>query len=270
MIKKYDYEGTTLETLEMPNGFDKTIFLIHGITADFDNLKDITQKFKDSFNIYSINLPAHGKSGMSPQLMHIKQFADIIVKYIQDKQLTNIYLIGHSMGGVLAMLISQRIYDRLNRILLISPANLTTLDIKDKLEYAFSNSTLMSKITFIKYSYHKPFKALLNKEFRANSAKWAEEHKQFFPQYKELGKELMDESLLKEEGRLIKKFDKPLGLLCGKSDNIINQKKIYSYFETVKPNTDILKVPKCGHNPWRENKEQTLEAIESFFNNYEK
>ncbi|MBW0594742.1 alpha/beta hydrolase [Mycoplasmopsis anatis] len=262
----YLYNNVQLETLELDNKKDKTIFIIHGFTADFDNLKVITEHFKDQFNIYSINLPAHGKSQTSEELNDIYAYCDVVVDFIKNKQLKNIYLIGHSMGGLIATMIYEKIKEIIDKVLLIAPANLTTLEIGEKLKYAFFKGSLLSKITFVRYSYHRWFKALRDKQFRASSAKWYEEHKQYMDDYFKVGHQFMEEKILKDQEEMIKKIDKPIGLLCGKSDNIVNQKKIWEYFKRIKPETKMYKINACGHNPWRENKTDVLQAVERFFN----
>lgn len=266
MKNTYLYDNVELETLELDNDKNKTIFIIHGFTADFDNLSIITEHFKKDFNVYSINLPAHGKSKTNKNLNDIYAYCDVVVDFIKNKKLKNIYLVGHSMGGLIAALIYQRIKDQIDKVLLIAPANLTTLEIGEKLKYAFFKGTLLSKITFVRYSYHNWFKALRDKNFRANSAKWYEEHKQYMNEYYKVGHQFMEEDILKDEEEMIRNIDKPLGLLCGKSDNIVNQKKIWDYFKKIKPETKMYKINACGHNPWRENKEDVLQAIEGFFN----
>ncbi|WP_036464915.1 alpha/beta fold hydrolase [Mycoplasmopsis sturni] len=265
MIGKFIYKNLELETLEINSNSDKTIFLIHGFTADFNNLKTITETYQKDFNIYSINLPAHGKSPATEEVMTLENYINILVGFIKEKDLKNIYLVGHSMGGLLASLIVNKIENRVVKTLLIAPANLTSIEIKDKLEYAFSNTTLWSKITFLRLSTHNMFKFLFDKKFKAASAKWWEEHKQYTSMLTKLGRVVLDKDVLIKEEEELKKYKKPLAILYGRSDQIIYQKKIGAYYLKIKPSAQLYVIPKCGHNPWRENKKGVISALNEFF-----
>ncbi|MDO5569766.1 MAG: alpha/beta fold hydrolase, partial [bacterium] len=85
--------------------FRKAILLIHGFAGgvwDYEPLSNELQLSLD-FDVYSLTLPGHEKSRM----INIKkeQWEEAVEQHIEmliKRKYKKIYVIGHSMGGVLA------------------------------------------------------------------------------------------------------------------------------------------------------------------------
>lgn len=85
-------------------GEGKPFLILHGFLGMSDNWKTLGKQFaKDGFQVHLIDARNHGKSLHSDEFSYELMAADV-KEYCESKNLENIILLGHSMGGKTAML----------------------------------------------------------------------------------------------------------------------------------------------------------------------
>ncbi len=85
-------------------GEGKPLIILHGFLGMGDNWKTLGREFaSDGFEVHLIDQRNHGRSFHSDDFSY-ELMADDLKKYCDEKGLKNIHLIGHSMGGKVAML----------------------------------------------------------------------------------------------------------------------------------------------------------------------
>lgn len=85
-------------------GTGKPLLILHGFMGMADNWKTLgTQYASDGFQVHLIDLRNHGRSFHST-IFNYEVMVQDILDYCTHYQLENINLIGHSMGGKVAML----------------------------------------------------------------------------------------------------------------------------------------------------------------------
>lgn len=83
-------------------GEGKPFLILHGFLGMGDNWKTIGNKFSDHYQVHLIDLRNHGRSPHTSE-MNYSVMAGDIKDYCSKNQLENIVLLGHSMGGKVAM-----------------------------------------------------------------------------------------------------------------------------------------------------------------------
>lgn len=102
----------------------KAILMIHGFVGgcyDFNNFQNELQTFK-KFDVFTFTLPAHDKIIVKD--VKYKEWLDEATKQIEfliNNGYKEIYLIGHSMGGVIASYLAS-IYPQVKKLVLAAPA----------------------------------------------------------------------------------------------------------------------------------------------------
>lgn len=81
------------------------LVLIHGLFGSLDNLAVIRRGFENSHNVVSIDLPDHGSSYYSSEFSFVN-YAQAIVDLLNDLEVKQCQLLGHSLGGKVAMKIA--------------------------------------------------------------------------------------------------------------------------------------------------------------------
>ncbi|MDT0689329.1 alpha/beta fold hydrolase [Salegentibacter sp. F188] len=85
-------------------GEGKPFLILHGFLGMSDNWKTLGNSFaEEGYEVHLIDQRNHGKSQHSDDFNY-NLLAEDVAGYCQDKQLENIILLGHSMGGKTAML----------------------------------------------------------------------------------------------------------------------------------------------------------------------
>lgn len=79
-----------------------TLVVIHGLFGNSDNWNSIAKELSNDFHVYTLDLPNHGKSERLDQPGY-DTLATLVYQWMQSKQLEQCVLLGHSMGGKVAM-----------------------------------------------------------------------------------------------------------------------------------------------------------------------
>lgn len=81
------------------------VLLIHGLFGSLDNLSGLRRGLETDYNVLSIDLPDHGKS-MASTKFSFDDNALLIIDLIKRLKINKISIIGHSLGGKIAMKIA--------------------------------------------------------------------------------------------------------------------------------------------------------------------
>jgi len=101
MIKKND----TYKNMELNykrSGVGEPLIILHGLFGMLDNWQSIANFFATSFEVFNIDLRNHGKSPHD-EIHNYQVMARDIYEFLQDQNIFNTNIIGHSMGGMAAM-----------------------------------------------------------------------------------------------------------------------------------------------------------------------
>ena len=83
-------------------GNGQPLIILHGLFGSSDNWQTLGKKFSENFTVYLIDQRNHGHSLHSDQLNY-DLMAEDLNGLVEIENLSNICLLGHSMGGKTAM-----------------------------------------------------------------------------------------------------------------------------------------------------------------------
>ena len=84
-------------------GSGKPFLILHGFLGMSDNWKSLGTKWSEAgFEVHLLDLRNHGRSLHSDEFNYTVMAQDVF-DYCKEKNLSSIYLMGHSMGGKVAM-----------------------------------------------------------------------------------------------------------------------------------------------------------------------
>ena len=94
------------------------MLIIHGFLGMNDNWKSLgTQFAAQGFQVHALDLRNHGKSFHSNDFSY-ELMAEDVKQYCEFHQLTNVILLGHSMGGKVAMLLASTYPDLVSKLII--------------------------------------------------------------------------------------------------------------------------------------------------------
>lgn len=85
-----------------------SLLFVHGSFIDQSYWKEQVSFFKEKYQVVTMDLAGHGQSGTNREEWTLDQMADDIVNLIRELDLKQVILIGHSLGGNLALIAAAR------------------------------------------------------------------------------------------------------------------------------------------------------------------
>jgi esterase len=88
-------------------GQGPAVVLLHGLFGSGANLGALARSLRDTFTVFSLDLPGHGRSGrlVNPDLCGM---ADTLNHWMEEEGLSRAHIVGHSLGGKVAMQLALR------------------------------------------------------------------------------------------------------------------------------------------------------------------
>ncbi|MCG7550352.1 alpha/beta fold hydrolase [Pseudoalteromonas sp. Of7M-16] len=99
----------------------KTVILIHGLFGSLENLNVIARALESSFNVINVDLRNHGRSFKSDD-MNYQVMAEDILSLIHHFGLDKVTLVGHSMGGKVAMQVAMLDEQKVEKLVVLDIA----------------------------------------------------------------------------------------------------------------------------------------------------
>ena len=99
-------------------GRGKPMIILHGLFGFSDNWQTLATKFSEFFRVILIDFRNHGHSPWSDDFSY-NLMVDDLKELIDDLNLENLTLVGHSMGGKVAMHFSQKFPEKIEKLVVI-------------------------------------------------------------------------------------------------------------------------------------------------------
>ena len=98
-------------------GSGEPLIILHGLFGQSDNWTSIARKLGENFSVYTLDLRNHGQSGHD-NAMNYDVMADDLLETIDHFGIQKMHLIGHSMGGKVAMLFALKYPERIKKMII--------------------------------------------------------------------------------------------------------------------------------------------------------
>ena len=96
-----------------------SLILIHGWCCDGTYWQKTTPSLSTEYQVYVVDLAGHGKSGTDRTNWTIQNYGEDVRALADREKLSKVTLIGHSMGGDVALAAAQLLGDRVSGVVLI-------------------------------------------------------------------------------------------------------------------------------------------------------
>ena len=237
-------------------GTGSPVLLIHGLGEFLETWWYNISPLSKHYRVYAIDIPGHGLSDRPRDCYTVSQCTECLLGIIDALQLDTVTLIGHSLGGAIAINTTATAPQRVANLVLVDSAGLsndvplafrlTTVpylgDMAMKLAWRFlseqsvkrlfRNSSLVSKetlATVLKVAQGPGIDAAMLRILRYNVG-LIRTH---------------NESLMLDKLPMIKV---PTLLLHGAEDRVFSVEHATHAYNLI-PNANLVVFPKCGHSP---------------------
>jgi len=105
---------------------DQTLLFIHGLGSYLKAWQRNIDSLRSNYRCIAIDLPGYGKSSKAQYDFSMDFFAEAIAGLVHELEPQNLTLVGHSMGGQIALTYALKYPESLEQLILFAPAGLET------------------------------------------------------------------------------------------------------------------------------------------------
>ena len=105
----------TLQLYVKHAGVGPAVLLLHGLFGAGGNLGGLARALQDHYEVFSLDLPNHGRSGWLEPL-DLPTMADSLLQWIDAQGIAQAHIVGHSLGGKVAMQLALKYADRVSSL----------------------------------------------------------------------------------------------------------------------------------------------------------
>jgi pimeloyl-ACP methyl ester carboxylesterase len=244
----------------------ETLVLLHGFLSSTFSFRHLTPLLKERYNVISVDLPPFGQSGKNTNFIYsYENLAKTVITLLEELGIENVHLIGHSMGGQIALNVMKQKPSLVDKgILLCSSGYLK------KMNWPL---TMLSYIPF----FHLYVKLWLSKSgVRQNLENVVHDSKMINDEMM-FGylKPFLDDDIFRALTRMIRHregdlsvqdlndIDTPCLLIWGKHDRVVPL-QVGKRLNKDLPNSKLLVLEKTGHLVPEERPQDVYDYIRSF------
>lgn len=260
MLKIVTYKGAQINYSSKGNS-QRTVILIHGFLESHRVWDDYAKVLAKSYTVYSIDLPGHGRSECLGYLHTMEEMAGCVKKILEDNNKRKAVIVGHSLGGYVALAFGDKYPDALKGLCLFNSTAKSDTDEKVKFRNRAIEVVKRNHEIFIK-------EAIPNLFVRKNTPAIRGAIKRVVNMALSTSKQGMLAALegmkIRSDREIILKFA-PYPVLCiaGKKDLVVRWRDLKEQSELCSNGSFYLS-EKGGHMCFYEDKYPCLKVLQNF------
>jgi pyruvate dehydrogenase E2 component (dihydrolipoamide acetyltransferase) len=116
--------GRTIRYLHLGDHDGRAVVFIHGFGGDLNNWMFTQPALAAEHKTYALDLPGHGESGKDVGTGDLETLAQAVVDFLDALDIPKAHLVGHSLGGAVALQTALHHPARVASLVLLCPAGL--------------------------------------------------------------------------------------------------------------------------------------------------
>lgn len=247
------------------------VVMIHGFGGSFLNWNKLRDETKDDYRVIRLDLPGFGLSDLpepdGEKTDFVQQYRDFMTFFIDTLHLDSFYLVGNSMGGMMAWGTAADHPDKVKKLVLISSAGYDLEKISNKvarfmkipfMERLFTRGLPLSSSQSSAENVYADHSKINPESVRNNNMMWNKEGNIHAACAIVRGGHYPDSAI-------ITKVQCPTLILWGREDKIVPVEHASRFQRDIK-GSQLLIFDTCGHCAMLERPDETAAAIKKFFN----
>jgi pimeloyl-ACP methyl ester carboxylesterase len=101
-------------------GKGRAMVLIHGFLASSELWEKVVPRLAKKFKVITIDLPGHGDSSAMGYVHNMELLAEAVKSILDELNLRKVVMVGHSLGGYVAMAFAEAFPDKLLGLVMIN------------------------------------------------------------------------------------------------------------------------------------------------------
>jgi len=240
------------------SGKGKPVLLIHGFCETHEIWDGFAESLAKSFELFAIDLPGFGESPLPATSFSIHEIAGMILSWIDRRNMSAPFLVGHSLGGYVALSIAEQAQNKISGLCLFHSTPYPDNDDR--------KSNRNRVIEFVKKNGADPFI-----DTYVPGLFYDKKHPAIPGVYK-IARETAEKTLLAYTAAMrdrpssidfLKKIEKPVLTIAGDKDNIISVETSLGFGRLAKIST-VQVLENTGHMAMFEQPELAERILSDF------
>lgn len=234
------------------------IVFIHGFCETHELWNDFVQPLTKDYRVLTIDLPGFGKSALPETEITIDAIARLVIEWLNEIRISKAILIGHSLGGYVALSITEQCPDLVIGLALFHSTAYADTEVK--------------KVTRDKVIRFVERHGVERYIFTYVPDLFAKRNDPYISEIREIALETEAKTLISytkamrdrsEKTSVLENFRNPVLLLTGAKDPIIPCKTVEEQV-TLSPHSAFILLQESAHMGMLEEKEKACDAIGKF------
>lgn len=152
-------EGKRVAYVEMGKG-EQTLVFLHGMGSNLKAWHKNLTSLQTDYRCIAIDFPGYGYSDRLDGAFSIAKVRDVVIEFVEELKLKNVCLVGHSMGGQIAIASGHERPDLISKLVLAAPAGIEVFSAEEiEMIKMFYTSDLIASYSsnMIEKKYHLNF-----------------------------------------------------------------------------------------------------------------
>lgn len=237
-------------------GKGPAVILLHGFLESSTMWQPLLPQLAEDHFVVAIDLPGHGQSGVLAETHSMELMAEAVYETIQQLQLPSVTVIGHSMGGYVAMAFLEEFPECVERLVLLNSTPAADSDERKNNRNRALKVVDQNPQAYISMAIGNLFTQKSHEIFPKEIENLKKEAFSFpVDGIKAAIKGMRDR---KDRTEVLKNFTKSKYMLLSQADPILSVSETKSLAERVKASVKIIE---GGHMSTIENKEGVAEYL---------
>ncbi len=229
------------------------LLYLHG-TESLSHWPEFLDDLAGSYDVIAPDIPGFGGTDTQEKLDDISDLAYYFADFLEDQNLANVHLVGHSLGGWIALEMAVRTCDRLADLTLLAPggihvkghhkADIFMIDPDEQARMAFADEALGQQAAARAGEEKYEDVAITD---RIAAARFGWNPRFFNPRL----------------DRWLHRVNKPSLIIWGEQDRIFPPEMAGALQSRI-PGSELVMLADCGHLPHVEKRAETLSAMANF------
>ena len=226
----------------------RNLILLHGALGHSDLFNPYLNALSESFNVYTPLFSGHGNTELPTNGITIEKYIQELSEFIEEKNLEDVCIFGHSMGGYVALCYALENPEKVNSVMTLG----TKFDWTE--EQALKESKMLNPDIIIEKI--PKYAELLESQ---HGSKW----KKLLPEIAEMMISLGKNPPLHDE--VLKNIEIPVQIMVGDQDNMVMiEESTAVYRKIIKGKLSVL--PNTKHPLEKARPDLLLNLIQDFWN----
>ena len=219
-------------------GQGQPLVLLHGLFGALSNFKDLVDCFKEKYTVYIPMLPLYDLTNLDTS---VSGLAKHVAKFIEAKKLSDVHLLGNSLGGHIALVYTLKHPETVRTITLTGSSGLFENGMGETYPKRGDKDYIRKKVELTFYDPKSASDELVEEVYSIVNNR-----------LKAVKIIYLAKSAIRHHlGNELQNIKQPVCLIWGKNDTI-TPPMVAEEFKKLLPNSELHWVDQCGHAPMME------------------